>query len=529
MHQAAADGSERTDGDPSRASRNVERLRVLFPEVVRGERVDLAALRALLGTAADDDAAEDERYGLRWPGRAAARRLAVTPPTGRLCPVPDESADWDVTQNLAVEGENLEVLKLLRESHAGAVKLIYIDPPYNTGKDFLYADNFRDGVRAYRDIAGVPATEVGADVSGRVHAAWLSMMYPRLLVARDLLRADGVIFISIDHNELDHLLLLCRSVFGDANFCGIFVWEKKKKPSFLDASMGTLTDYIVCFARDRQHAPPFVAGAVADGKKYPFNNAGNGIQTLTFPPGSVAFRLPDQVVPAQDMSAGNIHTELLDAVEIVGGRNRQAFRLRGEWRYSQARLEKFARDGAEIVISKVPFRPNYVKRSQDAKKTANLLSYRTNGIPTNEDAREEMRRLFGADVMDYPKPSGLMQFLVESVTQEGDLVMDFFAGSGSTAHGVWNAGVSGAPRRFVLVQSPEPTRRRRGDGRFEASPAWDAGYATIAEVMKERLRRTAAAIRAEQPGYAGDLGFRLLRWEPEATGSPADPAGLATD
>src|SRR5690606_25936355 len=163
--------------------------------------------------------------------------------------------------------------------------------------------------------------------------------------------------------------------------------------------------------------------------------AGNGVQTLVFPAGSVQFLCDDQLIARQDMSGGNIVTELLDDVRIVDGRNANEFRLRGEWRYSQAKVDEFVASGAEIVISKAPFRANYVNRSGDLKKTANLLSYRTNGVPTNEDATEEMRSLFGADVIEYPKPSGLLEYLVSAVTQGTDLVMDFFAGSGSTAHG----------------------------------------------------------------------------------------------
>jgi adenine-specific DNA-methyltransferase len=221
--------------------------------------------------------------------------------------------------------------------------------------------------------------------------------------------------------------------------------------------MGSVTDYVIAYAKNRELSPAFVAGAVEQGKKYPFNNAGNGLGILRFPPGSVRFGCKDQLIPAQDMSEGNIKTKLLDDVIIKGGVNINEFRLEGEWRYSQAKLNEFVAAGAEITISKVPFRPNYVNRSKEQKKTANLLSHRINGVPTNEDATDEMRQLFGADVMSYPKPSGLVKYLIRAASSSDDIIMDFFAGSGTTGHAVMAQNVEdGGRRRFILVQLPEP-------------------------------------------------------------------------
>ncbi len=459
-----------------------------------------------------------EEYSFTWNGKRSAGLLAKAPAVGTLRPCPEQSVEWDTTRNLFIEGDNLEVLKLLQKSYHGQVKMIYIDPPYNTGRDFVYRDDYTDSIANYLRLTG-QADEAGRrlsanpETSGRYHTDWLNMMYPRLKLARNLLRHDGVIAISIDDHELANLRKMCDEVFGEENFCGIFIWEKKKKPSFLDANMGSVTEYIVCFAKNRAESPPFGAGSVQDGKKYPFNNAGNGVQTLTFPAGSVRFGCGDQVVMAQDMSKGSIITQLLDDVTIVNGRNANAFHLRGEWRYSQQKLDEFVEEAADIVISKIPFRPNYVSRSGELKKTSNLLSYRTNGVPTYEDATQEIRRLLGADVMSYPKPSGLMKYLVRAMTGDGDIVMDFFAGSGSTAHGVMlQNSEDGGSRRYIMVQLAEPLRR----GDVQSRPALEFCRAcgvspTIAEIGKERIRRAAAEIASNGDATRLDLGFRAFR------------------
>lgn len=505
---------------------NINKLATLFPDAFTEGLIDLEALHQLLGSAVEGG---EEKFALTWRGKGRARQLALTPSTGSLRPCFDESFEWNATQNLMIEGDNLEVLKLLQKSYSGSVKLIYIDPPYNTGSDVIYPDDFRDGIRNYLRITGQidengTRLTTNPETSGRYHTDWLNMMYPRLKLARALLREDGILMISIDDTELANLTRMCAEIFGEENKCGYFVWEKKKKPSFLDLNMGTVTDFILCFAKRRESSPPFSAGSVEEGKKYPFNNAGNGIQTLTFPARTVTFGCGNQSVPAQDMSEGNIKTELLDDLVIEAGSNAGPFRLRGEWRYSQEKLDEFVAAGAEILVSKLPFRPNYVNRSGEAKKTSNLLSYRTNGVPTNEDATEEMRKLFGADVMSHPKPSGLLKYLIRAVTGDGDLIIDFFAGSGTTAHGLWLCDAEEMTRRkFILVQLPEPTRTQDTDGEWHETAAWDAGFATIADLTKERLRRSGKQVLAESADFGGDLGFRVFRldssniheWDPD--------------
>ncbi|HUW98733.1 MAG TPA: site-specific DNA-methyltransferase [Acidiferrobacter sp.] len=499
--------------------RRLAQLRTLFPESLAespdGVTLTAEVLTELIG--AMGRRADAPQFGLIWPGKQAAARLAQGQAAGVLCPCPEESLAWADTRNLFIEGDNLQALKLLRTSHAGKIQLIYIDPPYNTGNDYVYRDRFQDTTHSYLRLIGEECVDrwaaTSTDTRGRAHARWLSMMYPRLLIARDLLAQTGVMLISIGDEEVHHLRSLCDEIFGDAHFCGTFIWEKKRKPSFLDPNMGRVTEYILAYAKDRAQSPPFVAGRIQSGKKYPFNNTGNGRTVLTFPRASVRFGCSDQHVRAQDMSHGSIETVLLDDVDIVGGTNRESFRLRGEWRYSQTTVDEFVAAGDQITIRKVPFRPNYVSRGRRSKRTTNLLSYRVNGVPTNEDARVEMRAVFGADVMSYPKPSGLLKYLVRAICGPEDVVLDFFAGSGSTAVGVMAQNAEDHGRRpFILIQAPEvldPANRAQK----EAAHFCDGigRPQTIAELTKERLRRTAAPGGDDAHHGPQDRGFRVFR------------------
>ena len=506
---------------------NIRELARLFPDAVAEGRVDFKALCELLGDAVDDG---DEKYGLSWHGKRKARQLALRWSTATLRPCPEESVEWDSTRNMMIEGDNLEVLKVLQRSYTNKVKLIYIDPPYNTGKDFVYRDNHRDGITNYLKITGQLDGNgdkfcSNTDASGRFHTNWLNMMYPRLKVARNCLRSDGIILVSIGDEEAHHLRLMCDDIFGYDNFCGTFIWEKKKKPSFLDRNMGTVTDYIVAYAKDRIQSPAFTAGLVEEGKKYPFNNAGNTMAVLTFPEKSVTFNMVDQTVAAQDMSKGNIRTELLDDVHILGGKNQGKFRLRGEWRYSQSKLNKLISEGGKILIGKVPFRPNYISQSDERKKTANLLSYRINAIPTNEDATQHARGIFGGDVVSYPKPEGLLKYLIRSVSNGDDIILDFFAGSGTTASGMLQQNVEDCcSRRFILVQLPQPldVADRAHANAVEFCDKIGRPH-NLAELTKEYLRRSGRRTKRLSSSFEVDVGFRVFKldssniraWEPD--------------
>ena len=324
--------------------------------------------------------------------------------------------------NMLIHGDNLLALKALEQDYAGCVKCICIDPPYNTGNAFEHYDD---------------AVE---------HSIWLGLMRSRLILLRNLLSHDGVMFINIDDDECHYLKVLCDEIFGRKNFAGSIIWEKKKKPSFL-SNMGSITEYILAYTKDSRYAPPFIYGETTVGKKYPFNNAGNGRAVLEFPAGSVRFNMPDGYVKPQDMSEGKIITILLDELEIKDGYNVNSFRLEGEWRYSQAKLNTIIENKEEIVISKIPFRPNHIKSGGEPKKMKNLISVAHYGMDTYEDATKESIALFGAGNFDYPKPEKLISVFVGAITEENDLVLDSFLGSGTTAAVAQKMG-----RRYIGVE-----------------------------------------------------------------------------
>lgn len=459
----------------------------------------------------------EERYQFTWPDKRAAVRLANTPTTMTLRPCREESVDFDNTQNLYIEGDNLDVLKVLRETYLGKVKMIYIDPPYNTGNDFVYNDDFGKDKGTFEETSGlfdedgnqtIDPMQRNTESNGRFHTDWLNMIYPRLKVARDLLTEDGVIFISIDDNEVENLRKICDEVFGEQNFVTQYVWEKKKKPSFLNANIGTKTEYIVCYSKNRFMLGALSVDTTEEGKKYPLNNAGNSISVLTFPPYSVMFNINDGMVEKQNMSEGNIITELLNDLIIKNGLNENEFKLKGEWRYSQQKVNEIISNGETLIISKIPFRPNHIKKGGEFKKMHNLLTIAHYNIGTNEDATSEQISLLGKDYFDYAKPSSLIQLLIKAISynDRDSFIMDFFSGSATTAHAVMKLNAEdGGNRKFIMVQLPEKTD--------EKSEAYKAGYKNICEIGKERIRRAGKKVKEEVGSSVQNLdtGFRVLK------------------
>lgn len=482
---------------------NLEALRALYPEAWVEGKLDFDVLRQLLGGALDE---REEKYGLNWHGKRRARQLALTPSTGTLRPTPDESVDWSTTQNLMIEGDNLEVLKLLQKSYAGKVKLIYIDPPYNTGKDFVYPDDFRDNIRNYLELTG--QVEGGKKItsnpesSGRFHTDWLNMMYPRLKLARALLREDGVLFASIDDTELDNLRLMCAELFGEENFIVQIIWRKRSTPPN-DKFVGANHDYILAYARDLD-AVKLNLRERSEERLASYKNPDNH---------------PKGPWVAGDLQAnvkGGRYVASLNYAIINPRTGQQHFPSdNGNWRFSSERMAELLANDEIYFGSGGDGRPKLKRFLCDVKEGSTYPSI-WDFVPLNNAGSAEMQELLGkSTVFENPKPVGLVQEMVRLGSDDDSIVLDFFAGSGSLWHAVAAENArDGASRRAICVQLPEPTD--------PTSDARASGYATIADLTKERLRRAAMKIRDENPLFAGDLGFRVFKldssniraWEP---------------
>lgn len=458
-----------------------------------------------------------ESYELNWLGKAYARLLSNEPPLTLLSEdkLNNEKPENLNSQNILIKGDNIEALKHLSGAYQEQVHMIYIDPPYNTGGDgFIYKDNRKFTPKELSRAAGIDEQEAQrildfTESESNSHSAWLTFMYPRLYIARELLHEEGIILISIDDNELSQLKILCDSIFGPANFITTFCWEKKKKPSFLNRNLGTKFEYILAYAKSRGESPAFSVSRTTKGKKTPLNNAGNSLTQLKFPAGSVTFNMKDQVVPPQDMSENNIVTKLVTELEIVDGTNISEFILEGEWRYSQSKVDDIIENDEEITISKIPFRPNHIKGSEKAKKAHNLLTRELYSIATNEDADKEQTQIYGQKFFDYAKPTGLIKHLIKAVTYARDdaLIMDFFAGSGTTAHAVHLQNAEdNFKRKYILVQLPEPIKKKK--------PAYNKGFRNVFELTKLRLEKLPKILHSEYPEYNGDMGFKIFEIRP---------------
>jgi len=480
---------------------NISQLKALFPELLaesaNGVAINVDVLKQLVGDAVITDA--EEKYGLNWHGKRRARQIALTPSNGTLRPCPDESVDWATTQNLMIEGDNLEVLKLLQKSYAGKVKLIYIDPPYNTGKDFVYPDNFQDNIKNYLELTGQveggKKISSNTEASGRFHTDWLNMMYPRLKLARNLLREDGLVFVSIDDSESENIRRILSEIFGEENFIGCLVWQKKVSPSNDSQFFSNDHEYIFVYAKNKQPGVINRLDRTEDHNKYYTNPDDDplGVWNSTAATCNKNYlERPNLYYPIPHPITGE---EVWPRKEAV-------------WALSKERmLELLANNGLYWGAdgnSKSPRIKNYLS---EAKKVVprSVLLYKDVGH--TQSATNEYRTLLPDVEFDYPKPSSLIQHLIGLASNEVDtdfVVLDFFAGSGTTGQAVMQSNANdGGSRKYILVQLPEPLD--------DKSQAYGAGYRAISGITKERLRRAGAKVKADNPMFAGDTGFRVFK------------------
>ena len=364
---------------------NVATLKGLFPEVVTEDGINVDALQQLIGKTVTD---AEEKYGLNWNGKRTARQLALTPSTGTLRPCLEDSGDWDTTRNLLIEGDNLEVLKLLQKSFAGRVKLIYIDPPYNTGKDFIYPDDFQDNIKNYLMRTGQMESDgrknsSNTEASGRFHTDWLNMMYPRLKLARGLLKKDGVIFISIDDTELASLRLICDELFGADNFVGCCTWERKRKGSHLSQEFTQRTEHLVIYSKGGGKIALFGEAAGAE-EDQPLIKRTNAIKELDIPAGIVETNMPDATFAPGTYGSGSSSVELREATKIEAGRFVLPVKLKGPFIWTQANLDQELAAGARFFIRTNNFSLRALKalNRQGFKALSSLLTQEvgTNGM-----------------------------------------------------------------------------------------------------------------------------------------------------
>lgn len=534
---------------PDVAAENLAKLKALFPELVTegpdGVAVNVDVLKELVGDRTATDA--EEKYGLNWHGKRAARRLALTPSTGTLRPCPADSVDWETTRNLMIEGDNLEVLKLLQKSYAGKVKLIYVDPPYNTGKDFVYPDNFRDSIRNYMELTGQAEggrkVTSNTEASGRFHTDWLNMMYPRLKLAHDLLSRDGAIFVSCDETEQARLRLALDEVFGGDNFVADMVWAAGRKNDSRLISVSH--EYIVCYARDAGHLTAEKIewrqrkkGLDDIYRQYDRLKAEFGTDCAAMTAGMKEWyrNLPDSHPAKAHKHYSHVDAQGIyfpDNISWPGGggpkyevlhpRTRRPVTVpsRGWMTSDPAKMQQWIRDDRVHFgpdETSVPCIKSYLGNRE--LQTPYSVFYQDGRAAT-----KRLRELMGGDVFDFPKDETVLQEIIEMLTSGDDVVLDFFAGSGTTAHAVMAQNAAdGGNRRYILVQLPEPLDPENKDQRTAAEFCRKLGKPlNIAELTKERLRRAAGKIREENPLFAGDLGFRVFKldstnireWEPQ--------------
>jgi adenine-specific DNA-methyltransferase len=549
---------------------NIAKLKALFPQLLTeakdGAAVNVDVLKQLVGDATVTDA--DEKYGLTWNGKRKARLEALKPSTGTLRPAKADSVEWDNTQHLLIEGDNLEVLKLLQKSYAHQVKLIYIDPPYNTGKDFVYPDDYQDNLRNYKERMGTLGKQANPETSGRFHTDWLNSLLPRLMLALNLLSSGGIIMISIDDHEIDNLRLLCDEVFGEENFIAQLFWEKGRKNDAKLFSIGH--DYILVYAKSKafltengvrwREAKP---GAAEIQQEYLRLRELYGAEHLLVEGALKEFyaTLPKshpskKLTRYSHVDARGVWRD--DNLSWPGGGG-PAFDLihpvtglpckvpEGGWRY--AKLEKLLE---RIELGYVEFRADHTE--PPIRKTYLVRSVDSENDDDESDAEEEgdvgiqvagtyfyrsalqasnlMLELFGTKVFDSPKDVDVLSRWIRYVGSESkdDLIVDFYAGSGTTGHAVLAQNAAdGGNRRYILVQLPEPLDPAKKEQKTAADFCDKLGVPrTIAELTKERLRRAAKKVKAENPDFKGDLGFRVFKldssnlkaWDPHTANLP---------
>lgn len=497
MSKVAMDRVTLQDGESANiVNGNIEQLRVIFPEVFGEGGVNFDVLRQLLGDAGVIDEGE-EKYGLNWHGKKKARQIALTPSTGTLLPCPEESIDWDATKNLFIEGDNLEVLKLLQKSYANKIKMIYIDPPYNTGKEFIYPDRFQENLKTYLNYTGQADDEgvrfsSNLETTGRKHSSWMSMIYPRLKLAKSLLRDDGLIFISIDDNEFNNLKLICDEIFGEERFVGTVAWKNKYGAGAKTKGFIEVHEYILCYSKTDLSN---VSSKLSDDQKSAYNKKDDKYQAR-----GGYFTQPLMTTSMDERK------NLQYTIEYNG----ETIAPKKQWVWAKDRLLK-AIENDEVVFAKkadgsysVRYKVYLIDEHGNERKGKPLSLL--NG-PFNQEGTKEVEELLGVDVFSFPKPSSLIEhffgFEINDESDNSGIYLDFFSGSCTSAQAVINLNLQdNGSRRYIMVQLPELID--------DKSNAYRLGYRTISEIGRARLTKLSEKLRKTESNKT-DLGFKSFK------------------
>ena len=509
----------------------------LFPEIrTEGEQINFDRLKLVLGEMVD---VGKERYGMNWPGKADCFKTIQSPSTGTLLPCPEESINFDTTENLIIEGDNLEVLKLLQKAYLGKVKMIYIDPPYNTGNDFIYPDNYAESLQTYLEYTGQVDNEgrkfgTNSDTEGRFHSRWFNMMFPRLYLARNLLDDDGMIFISIDDNELDNLMKMCDEIFGEENFIGLFVINSS--PSAIDyGHIAKMHDYAAFYAKNLFETNTSQLQEKNKEFKYVDNIGPFNIYPLYN--GNVAFNpknrpnlyYPFYLNPSNQIAEGfyeiglEEHEGWIKVFPVISKKDG----IQRIWRWGKEKSRKNLNQ--EIVGYKTG--DGEFRVVQKARHTGKVIrSIQADQDISSRRGTAEFEDIFGAKLFSFPKSIELIKRFISVSMEQDDIVLDFFAGSGTTAHAIIDLNnQDNSNYKFILVQIPEPCP--------EDSEAFKAGYKTVVDITKERIRRVTKRLDEYDAGQlplngSQDRGFRVFKlaesnFKPWNAQLPRDVAALA--
>ena len=477
---------------PDRTAENIEKIAELFPNCVTEMRdengkvkrgINFEVLKQMLSSDVVDG---DECYEFTWVGKKASIAEANKPIRKTLRPCPEESKDWDTTENLYIEGDNLEVLKLLQESYLGKVKMIYIDPPYNTGNDFIYADDFMRSQQEENEQMGMYDEDdnrlfKNTDSNGRFHSDWCSMIYPRLMLARNLLSDDGVIFISIDDNEQENLKKICDEILGSSNFVADVIWKRKRGRDNSAKWFSKSHEYLLIYAKKLQE----------------FNTNYLELNEET----KAAYKNPDNDPRGPYRMLGCWARGTQGGVKYdFKTKNGQYFTER-LWLFSKENLQKLDEENKLIIHGDNVYRKMFIFENK-GKIPETIWDSTSNAA----NAADEIKKIFGGIIFDTPKPLPYVIEMLKVATDKASLILDFFSGSATTAHAVMQLNAEdGGHRKFIMVQLPEPCD--------EQSEAYKAGYKNICEIGKERIRRAGEKIKAENGLTAQnlDVGFRVLK------------------